>query len=56
MNKKLKMIDMQIKKAKLDQDKLKSAGEEIGTGEGQLLDRNELMAQVLEQAKKTETK
>ena len=51
MNKKLKMIDMQLKKAKLDQDTRNKSGPEIGTAEGHILDRNELLAQVLEDAK-----
>jgi hypothetical protein len=45
INKKIKMIELQLKKAKLDQDK--GQGEE---GVGQMLDRNELLAQILEQS------
>lgn len=42
LNKKLKMIDLQLKKAKLDQT---AAGEEadVPTGQGRVLDRNELL-------------
>jgi len=46
INKKLKMIDLQLKKAKLDQDKVRK-GEVIETGEGHILDRNELLEQLL---------
>ena len=45
LNKKLKMIDLQLKKAQLDQ-KLASKAEEIENtpvGEGKALDRNELL-------------
>lgn len=47
INKKLKMIELQLRKAKLDQD----AGEGPETGQGQKLDRNELLAEVLRAAK-----
>jgi len=52
MNKKLKMIDMQLKKAKLDQTSKSPAGEEIGVGEGKILDRNELLADILKLTEK----
>lgn len=45
LNKKLKMIDLQLKKAAMDQ-KMQSKTEEIEStplGEGQVLDRNELL-------------
>lgn len=45
INKKLKMLDMQLKKAQLDQ-KLQSKNEQLEAtplGEGQSLDRNELL-------------
>jgi hypothetical protein len=45
INKKLKMLDMQLKKAQLDQ-KMQAKNEEIEStplGEGQSLDRNELL-------------
>ena len=45
INKKLKMLDIQLKKAQLDQ-KMQSKNEEIEStplGEGQSLDRNELL-------------
>ena len=53
INKKLKMIDLQLKKASLDQ-KLLSKTEELENtpiGEGSLVDRNELLKTIL--AKKT---
>lgn len=49
INKKLKMIDLQLKKASLDQ-KVASKTEEIQSvplGEGSLVDRNELLKQIL---------
>ena len=55
INKKLKMIDLQLKKAQLDQ-KLSSKNEEIENtplGEGSLVDRNELLKTILAN-KKTE--
>lgn len=55
LNKKLKMIELQLKKAQLDQ-KIQSNGQEIENtpvGEGKSLDRNELL-KIL--ASKTETK
>jgi len=55
INKKLKMIDLQLKKASLDQ-KSASKTEEIQSvplGEGSLVDRNELLKQILA-SKKTQ--
>lgn len=49
MNKKLKMIELQLKKATLDQ-KLASKTEELDNtplGEGSLIDRNELLKTIL---------
>ena len=49
INKKLKMLDLQLKKASLDQ-KMQSKTEEIENtplGEGNLVDRNELLKQIL---------
>jgi hypothetical protein len=49
MNKKLKMIELQLKKAQLDQ-KLASKTEELENtplGEGSLIDRNELLKTIL---------
>lgn len=46
MNKKLKMIDLQLKKARLDKD----GGTEnnIPTGQGAVLDRNELLSRLVD--------
>ena len=49
INKKLKMLDLQLKKAQLDQ-KISSKNEEIENtplGEGSLVDRNELLKTIL---------
>lgn len=45
MNKKLKMIDLQLRKAKLDQSS--SAEENIPTAQGMVLDRNDLLNRLL---------
>jgi hypothetical protein len=52
MDKKLKMIQLQLQKAKLDQQIKKDAGkakddEEPIDGKGMVLDRNELLKQIL---------
>ncbi len=49
INKKLKMLDLQLKKAQLDQKALSQTKEIENTpvGEGSLLDRNELLKQIL---------
>jgi hypothetical protein len=55
LNKKLKMIDLQLKKAQLDQ-KIASTTKEIEAtpvGEGSLLDRNEILKSILA-SKKTQ--
>ena len=44
MNKKLKMIELQLRKAKLDMDR----GDEVATAQGSLLDRNELLEKLLD--------
>ncbi len=46
INKKLKMIDLQLKKAKLDADQ---NPEELGSASGSIMDRNELLEQILKQ-------
>lgn len=54
LNKKLKMIDLQLKKAQLDQ-KLQSKNEEVQAtpiGEGRELDRNELLKMLAEKENK----
>ena len=45
LNKKLKMIDLQLKKAKLDQD-LNDGNGPVKTGTGVVIDRNELLAKL----------
>lgn len=45
MNKKLKMIDLQLKKAKLDKDDVNNNN--IPTGQGAVLDRNELLSRIV---------
>ena len=55
INKKLKMLDLQLKKAQLDH-KIASKTEEIEStplGEGSLVDRNELLKSILANNKKT---
>jgi hypothetical protein len=52
LNKKLKMIDLQMKKLKLDQDALKIKGtadqlENMPTAEGSIMDRNQLLEHIL---------
>jgi len=49
MNKKLKMIDLQLKKAKLDADRGDADSE---TASGHVLDRNELLEKLLNSNKK----
>ena len=49
INKKLKMIDLQLKKAAQDQKKLvdNAGNEQIETGQGYVLDRNEMLKELL---------
>lgn len=55
INKKLKMLDLQLKKAKMDQDAVKNGDPDATpTAEGRMLDRNELLAEVLKQAREAE--
>lgn len=50
INKKLRMIELQLRKAKLDQDRNKNSGNgDEEQGEGKLMDRNELLAEILKQ-------
>ncbi len=53
INKKLKMIELQLKKAKLDQS---SKDPNEIEGDGKMLDRNELLAEVIRQAKEDASK
>ena len=55
MNKKLKMIDLQLKKAKLDADKLKHNPEQVQEAEGTVMDRNELLDELLKRQKEQES-
>lgn len=47
MNKKLKMIDLQMKKLKLDREGASGADADMPTAQGHVLDRNELLNRVL---------
>jgi DNA-binding winged helix-turn-helix (wHTH) protein len=49
LNKKLKMIDLQLRKLKLDQDAAKRSNElqNLPTAEGQVLSRNDLLERLL---------
>jgi hypothetical protein len=48
LNKKLKMVDLQLKKLKLDQDQARNAPEEaMETAHGQVLSRNDLLERLL---------
>jgi len=48
LNKKLKMLDLQLKKLKLDQDAAKNAPEDtMETAHGQVLNRNDLLERLL---------
>jgi hypothetical protein len=46
INKKLKMIELQLRKAKLDQDR---GDGDLGSANGSVLDRNELLDKILQQ-------
>ncbi len=56
MNKKLKMIDLQLKKAKFDHDRGDGTETDSEVATGQILDRNDLLEQIIEQQKKLENK
>jgi hypothetical protein len=50
INKKLKMIDLQMKKLKLDQDRARAAGntdDPVETAQGQVLSRNDLLERLM---------
>ena len=51
MNKKLKMIDLQLKKARLDQ--VNSTADPTPTGEGRILNRNDLLRTLMTQPSET---
>ena len=52
VNKKLKIIELQLKKAKLDQDS-GNKDDDLPTGEGTVLDRNELLSRLLQRPNDT---
>jgi len=48
LNKKLKMVDLQLKKLKMDQDQRRTAPEEaVETAHGQVLSRNDLLERLI---------
>ena len=48
LNKKLKMLDLQMKKLKLDQDQARNAPEDaVETAHGQVLNRNDLLERLI---------
>jgi hypothetical protein len=48
LNKKLKMVDLQLKKLKMDQDQARAAPEEaMETAHGQVLSRNDLLERLM---------
>ena len=48
LNKKLKMVDLQLKKMKMDQDQASKAGDEpVETAHGQVLSRNDLLERLM---------
>lgn len=53
IDKKLRMIELQLKKARLDQTSKKDEPEEPQSAHGVVLDRNELIRTILESNKKT---
>lgn len=54
-NKKLKMIELQLKQARLAQQEAKQNTDDIPTGEAQVLDRNELLKAILDKNKKDDS-
>jgi len=51
LNKKLKMVDLQLKKATLDARQAANSDNEIATGTGVVLDRNALLDRLLNKDK-----
>ena len=48
LNKKLKMVDLQLKKMKQDQDRARNSGDEpVETAHGQVLSRNDLLERLM---------
>jgi len=57
LNKKLKMVDLQLKKLKMDQDKSKNDPDEsVETAHGQILSRNDLLERLLTSRDQKDTK
>jgi hypothetical protein len=57
LNKKLKMVDLQLKKLKMDQDKAgQPADETVETAHGQILSRNDLLERLMASRDQKDTK
>jgi len=57
LNKKLKMVDLQLKKMKMDQDQATKSGDEpVETAHGQVLSRNDLLERLLASRDQNNTK
>lgn len=57
LNKKLKMVDLQLKKMKMDQDKASKSGDEaVETAHGQILSRNDLLERLMNTRDQNNTK
>lgn len=56
MNKKLKMIDLQMRKVKLDREAAKGEETALPTAQGTVLDRNELLQALLRRADDSKSK
>jgi hypothetical protein len=57
LNKKLKMVDLQLKKLKMDQDRVNTAGDEaVETAHGQILSRNDLLERLMASRDQKDTK
>jgi hypothetical protein len=57
LNKKLKMVDLQLKKLKMDQDSARHAPEAaVETAHGQVLSRNDLLERLLESREQKDNK
>ena len=57
LNKKLKMVDLQLKKMKMDQDQASKSGDEaVETAHGQVLSRNDLLERLMNTRDQNNTK
>jgi hypothetical protein len=57
LNKKLKMVDLQLKKMKIDQDQASKGGDEaVETAHGQILSRNDLLERLMGSRDQKDTK